>query len=115
MPHIGKVEFGNMEIDGKNFGSKDLYVWWDGNIEERVKSHEFSARELSGLLRKKDFDVLIVATGFYGVVKVEESAITLAKNEGKEVLIFTTPKACEVFNELVKEGKRVLLVLHSTC
>ena len=36
MPKIEKIKFGNMEIDGKNYGGKDLYVSWDGKIEDET-------------------------------------------------------------------------------
>lgn len=115
MVKIEKIKFGDMEIDGKNYGGRDLYVSWDGKIEERIKSHIFSKKELLDLLKRKDFKVLIVATGFYGVVKIEREVFNLAKKEGKELLALKTEEACKLFNNLVNEGKKVLLVLHSTC
>ncbi len=115
MVKIEKIEFGNIEIEGKNYGGKDLYVYWDGEINERIKSHIFSKREFLDLLKRRDFDVIIVATGFYGVVKIEREVFSLAKKGGKELLTLKTEEACKTFNNLVEEGKKVLLVLHSTC
>ena len=115
MVKIEKIKFGDVEIDGKNYGGKDLYVSWDGKIEERIKSHVFSKREFLDLVKRMDFDVIIVATGFYGAVKIEREVFGLARKEGKELLALKTEEACKLFNNLVKEGRKVLLVLHSTC
>ncbi|RLG69590.1 MAG: hypothetical protein DRO04_03175, partial [Candidatus Iainarchaeum archaeon] len=50
-----------------------------------------------------------------GAVKIEREVFSLAKKEGKELLALKTEEACKLFNNLTKEGKKVLLVLHSTC
>jgi len=109
---ITGVRFGEIEIAGKKYTS-DVIVWWDGEIEEREKSHEFTRKELLSLL-EKDPEVIIVGTGQSGFCKIEKSAETEAKLQGVELKGLLTPQAAEEFNRLSKR-KRVVGVFHLTC
>ncbi|MEM7826960.1 MAG: MTH938/NDUFAF3 family protein [Candidatus Aenigmatarchaeota archaeon] len=109
-PKIERVDFGNIVIDGKNYGSKDLVVYWD-KIEEREKSHFFSEKEFKKILLREP-KIVIISTGFYDCVRIEKGINVIARVNKVDLLIMRTKEACEKFNSL---DDKVVLVLHSTC
>ncbi len=113
MVKIDSVKWGELKIDGKLYYS-DMYVYWDGKAEMRKKSHLFDMDEFVKLLQK-DPKIIVVGTGFNGVVKVPEEVSQMAEDKKVELFLETTPKAAEVFNAFAGEGKKVIAVLHSTC
>ncbi len=114
--NFDRIEFANIVINGKNYGGKDLYVFYDGSIKERVKSHEVSREELELILRiKPEIKLVIVANGFYSCVKLSENALKFAKKKGVEIEQFETKLACEKFKKVVERGAKAALILHSTC
>jgi hypothetical protein len=56
--------------------------------------------------------VVIIGTGYEGMVRVEESIQTWA-DPAVEVLL--TPQAILRYNELRVAGRRVAAIIHSTC
>lgn len=113
MVKIDSAEWGKFTINGRTYFS-DMYVFWDGKAEMRKKSHLFDMDEFLGLLRKRP-KIIIIGTGFNGVVKVPEEVLQMAEDRNVELFMETTPKAVEVFNAFAGDGKRVIAVLHSTC
>jgi hypothetical protein len=109
---IDGTHFGSMIVDGKKY-ENDLVLSWDGEVSERVKSHEFSKKELLNIIQK-DPEVIIVGTGQSGLCKIDPSAEVEAKLNGIELISLFTPKAAEEFNKLVKR-KKVIGVFHLTC
>ena len=59
--------------------------------------------------------MLVIGNGSSSCVSVEEEAIGFAKEKNVEVKIKDTAKACDVYNDLKKKGKKVSAILHSTC
>ncbi len=114
MVKIDSVKWGELKIDGKTYFS-DMYVYWDGKAEMRKKSHLFDMDEFVKLLQK-DPKIIVIGMGFKSSsVKVPEEVSQMAEDKKVELFLETTPKAAEVFNAFVKEGKKVIAVLHSTC
>ena len=111
-----KIEFGDIVINGVSYDAKDLLVFYDGTIKEREKSHVVSKKEIEEILReRKEIEEIIVALGFSSCVGVEPEAKSLAEERGVKVTELKTREACMEFEKRVSEGKRVALILHSTC
>jgi hypothetical protein len=110
-PKIEKIEFGEIIVNGKNYGSKDLILYWYGDIETRAKSHVFTKDEIETILEKEP-EIIIIGTGFYDCVKVDNDAIELAKSKNVEIRVMNTVKACEEYSKL---SNKVVLVVHTTC
>ena len=113
MVKVDAGKWGEVKIDGKSYFS-DMYVYWDGRTEARKKGHLFDMDEFVKLLQK-DPGIIVIGMGHNGIVKVPDEVLQMAENKKIELFMEKTPQAAEVFNAFVKEGKRVIAVLHSTC
>jgi len=103
-----------MKISGKTYTS-DLIVfpdrisssWW------RKSGHRLCMDDLQEIL-EDNFDVLIVGTGFWGMMKVDKEIAQHAKSAKFDLIIEKTPKAVDQFNALCNRQKTVA-AFHLTC
>lgn len=119
---IEKFEWGIFQIrgeihsdDGKGVG-KDIFM-----VGECVKpwkarkGHRLKPSMVSCVLNA-DVEVLVIGNGVNGALKVLKKTRQKILSSGIERLIVEeTPKACETYNRLLREGKRVALLAHGTC
>lgn len=112
MTRIDSSYFGSIIIDGKKYNT-DVLLSWDGEIQERNGSHNFSKRDLEDILLMGP-EVVIVGIGNSSLVKVDPAAEVLARVEGIELITKPTPKAVEDFNKYSRRRK-VVGVFHITC
>ena len=111
---VDSYSFGRMEISGKIYTS-DLIVfpnkinpsWW------RKTGHRLCLEDLQEIFEEK-FDVLIVGTGYSGLMKVDKDVIQHAKSTGFDIIIENTKKAVELFN-VISEKKNTIAAFHLTC
>ena len=113
---INKLLWGKVKV-----GEKDYFqvLIWSGKVEERDESrleelfgttHRIGSWETKKLL-VGDPEVIIIATGFNGVLEVGEKE----KFGGVHLKILKSQEAVEEYNRLVDEGKRVNILVHTTC
>lgn len=111
---IEHYTFGKITIDGKTYTS-DMIIypervdasWW------RREGHNLQIEDLTDVL-KVEPAVVIIGTGFFGVMKVSKETITHLEAKGIMVHVERTGKAVELFNQLQK-NKTVIAALHLTC
>jgi hypothetical protein len=111
---VDSYSFGRMEISGKIYTS-DLIVfpnrinpsWW------RKTGHRLCLDDLREILEEQ-FDVLVVGTGYSGLMKVEEEVIHHAESTGFDIIIEKTKKAVELFNS-ISGKKKTIAAFHLTC
>jgi hypothetical protein len=111
---IDSYDFGRIVIDGKHYNS-DLIVfpdkvrdgWW------RKEGHRLHVEDLKDVLEAKP-EVLVVGTGYYGLMKVPPETRKHVESEGIELIAQKTTEACKTFNRLVK-SRKVVAALHLTC
>ena len=89
----------------------DIAVGTDGILWFRDKSHHVSIEEVMGLL-SSDAEVVVIGTGWQGAVRVDPAVQEI---EGIKVHVLQTPAAFELFNEYVSQGRKVILIAHTTC
>lgn len=89
----------------------DITVGSNGGLWFRDKSHYISLEEVQALLTP-NVDIVVIGIGWDNAVKVDE-AIRNLKNVKIEIL--STPDAYKIFNRYKTEGKKVILIAHSTC
>jgi len=114
-PRVESYRFGEMVISGKTY-RRDLKIingkvvpdWW------RKEGHSLCLEDIRDIL-EAGCEVLVIGTGAYGVMKVPEPVRKALESKGLRVEILPTAKAAELFNSLVKEGKRVAGAFHLTC
>ncbi len=77
-------------------------------------THQIGDWEVESLLQENP-EIVIVGTGQEGVLKVERDFLEQIGKAKVEVITAITPKAIEIYNEKVKEGKQVNALIHTTC
>ena len=111
---IQSYQFGEMVIDHQTYSS-DLIIfpdrvfsgWW------RIEGHWLHIEDLSEVL-KENPDVLILGTGYSGIMKVPKKLKEELARKNIEVIVTKTGKAVELFNSL-GNSKKVIAAFHLTC
>ena len=62
-----------------------------------------------------DVDVVILSQGMHGVLRVAPETIPYLVQKKKRYEVLLTPQAVERYAQLVQEGQRVGILIHSTC
>jgi len=112
---IESYSFGNIVINGKKYTS-DVIVfpnrvldgWW------RKEGHKLHIEDLEEVFKEKP-EILVVGTGYSGLMRVPEEVKKYIESQGIEIIIENTRKAWKTFNKLLSEGRRVVAALHLTC
>jgi len=112
---IDSYSFGLMKIQGQQYRT-DLILfpdkvspnWW------RKQGHSLAKEDIKEILDFKP-DVLVIGTGASGLMQVPRSVLRILKDEGIQVISKKTGEACNLFNEQLKKGKRVVGAFHLTC
>ena len=112
---IESYSFGRVVIDGKVYSS-DVIVfpdrvkvgWW------RREGHRLHIEDLNDVVAVKP-EVLVVGTGYVGLMRVPDEVRVFLEEQGIRLIVERTRKACEIFNDLLKSGKKVVAALHLTC
>jgi hypothetical protein len=111
---IDSYDFGRITIDGKCY-STDLLVFPD-KIKtgwRRKEGHRLQIADLKEVLEAKP-DVLVVGTGYLGMMTVPHETRIAVESAGIELVIQKTAEACQTFNRLI-ESRNVVAALHLTC
>lgn len=111
---ISSYSFGRITVDGETY-TQDLIIfpghirssWW------RQQGHSLSPADLEEVLATPP-DLLIVGTGYSGVMEVPAATISELQSKGIEVQVKKTTAAVAAYNE-APEGKKVVAALHLTC
>lgn len=111
---IESYDFGSIVIEGKKY-TADLIVlpdrinssWW------RKEGHVLGLDDLSDVLRE-DIEVLVIGTGFFGLMKVSDDLKQSISAKGIVLFIEKTKRAVRVFNEQVPR-KKTAGAFHLTC
>ncbi len=112
---IDSYAFGHIRINGKPYSSDVIIYndrvdasWW------RKEGHRLQEDDLVDVLKARP-DILVIGTGYFGVMSVPEATIESLKASGIEIQVERTGKAVDVFNALQAGDKRVIAALHVTC
>lgn len=111
---IESYTFGRMEIKGQAYSS-DLILfpdkindsWW------RETGHKLSLKDLEDVF-KENPEVLVIGTGFYGIMKVEEEVKEAAQSKEIILIIEKTENAVQRYNEIASK-KKTIGAFHLTC
>lgn len=119
---ITRFEWGRFQIDGcmhsmdgEGVGKdifmlgRDVYAW------QARKGHRLDPKMLPGELAG-EIEVLVIGNGVNGALKVPKKTRKAIKSAGvAQLIIEPTPKACAIYNGLVRRGKKAALLAHGTC
>ena len=112
---IESYDFGSIRVRGRNYSS-DLIIfpdhvrpnWW------RKEGHRLCIEDLEEVVNRKP-EVLVIGTGYSGLMRVPEEVKRYMAERGIEVIVQPTKDACETFNRLLRSGRKVAAALHLTC
>lgn len=120
MPKIESLTWANVKIGGQGFWQ--VLVIGERLVPrdvERVKKEYGTDHVVADweqeLLLSENPEVILVANGWSGILKVGQDFKEKAKKAGTELRVVLTPKAAEEYNQLIKDGKRVNALIHTTC
>lgn len=111
---IESYAFGRIVLSGKAYTS-DLIIypekidssWW------RKTGHRLCLQDLQKVL-EEDLEVLVIGTGYMGLMKVEEEVKRYAEIHGFQLIVEKTKKAVEIYNSL-HTHKKTVAAFHLTC
>ncbi len=113
---VESFSFGRITIDGKEYTS-DVILSGDSMINSswwRKEGHNVHPEDIGEIMDYKP-EIVIFGTGANGSMKVSNAVKEQLQQEGVDVDQMLTSKAKDKFNELVNEGKKVVLAAHLTC
>jgi len=111
---IKSYKFGQIMINGKTYNS-DLIIFKDhiNNTWWRREGHNLYIEDIQEIINKKP-EIIIIGTGFFGLMKVSSDLIKYLESIGIKVIIKTTKDAGDEYNKLYKK-KKVIAAFHLTC
>ncbi len=111
---IDSFSFGNISIGGKTF-TQDVIVFADRVQSPWVREEEHRPQiiEFAEIVRAEP-DVLIIGTGYAGVMSIPEQIRNYLTSKGIDVRVEKTKAATELYNSLFGKEK-VIAALHITC
>jgi hypothetical protein len=111
---IDSYSFGRIVINTKTYTSDVIIYpgrvdasWW------RKEGHLLQFADVAEALQAKP-DVLVIGTGYAGVMRVPRETVDRIAAQGIEVKVERTSKAVELYNDL-QGAKTVIAALHITC
>jgi hypothetical protein len=112
---IDAYSFGSITIEGKTFTS-DVVIypdrvdpsWW------REEGHRLAIIDLEKVL-KAEPEVLIIGTGYAGLMSVPDQVRNFLVSKGIELRVEKTTKAVDLYNEARQAGQKVVAAFHLTC
>lgn len=119
---ITDLSWGNMEVSiaGEKQNFKDCKVWPGGAREWRwseTGTHHSPGIQPSDIkeILEQGLEEIVLGRGQLGRLEVSPETEATLRESGVSYHIEKTKKAVALFNDLVREGKRVGGVFHSTC
>lgn len=112
---IDSYSFGSITIDGKHY-SHDVIVfpdrveanWW------RQEGHGLYPADIDQVMEEKP-DILIIGCGASSCLRVPPETKKYIESQGIKLITLPTSQACQEYNRLLKDQKRVVAGLHLTC
>lgn len=120
MPKIDKVSWGKVKIDGQDH-HQVLLVGNEVMERENDKLRDlFGTTHRMGDWEKKRLfsgkpEIVLVATGWSGLVKIDDDFKRELEKKEIELQTVLTPKVVKRYNQLIQEGRRVNALIHTTC
>lgn len=120
MPQIDSVAWAKVVIDGQEhwqaliIGDKVIPRDVKQVKKEHGTDHLITDEEQKQLLSGSP-EVILIAHGWQGVLKVSEKFKEQVDKAGVELKVVLTPKIVKEYNQLVKAGKQVNALIHTTC
>lgn len=110
---LSGYHFGRIEADGVVYEHDLLVTPTEVRDWRRREGHRVHPEDLESALAESP-QVLIVGTGFSGLLQVTTDVARALRERGIELIAVKTGEAVEAYNDL-SHTKRVCALLHLTC
>ena len=90
----------------------DITVDQRGALWFRPKTHLILREEIASVL-EPDTEVVVIGIGWEQIARIEADALPVGSKA--ELKVLSTQEAFRLFNLLKSQGRRVVLIAHSTC
>jgi len=119
---ITHISWGHMEVttDGETFKFKDCKVWpggakgWDWNLTGTHHQPGIQPADIEEIL-EQGVEVMVLSRGTQLMLHTCPETEQLLRSRGIEYHIEETKQAAHLFNHLMRQGKKVGGIFHSTC
>lgn len=111
---IDSYTFGTFVVDGKQFDSNIALINNKAKPARYLESHILKTSDFDELIAAKP-EIIIIGIGASGVVDVQDEIKEHIESNNIKLIIEKTGDACNTYNSLIKEGKKVCAFLHNTC
>ena len=111
---IDSYSFGKFIIKGKTYESNVVLIGEIVKPARHLPEHELSLNDLDEITDSKP-EIIVIGTGASGVMPVPDEIKDFIEEKGIKLIIEKTKLACQTYNSLLKEGKKVAAFLHNTC
>jgi len=111
---IDSYNFGKIIINSEEYHS-DIIIY-ENSIDDkwwRRESHNLCLEDIKEIIDNNP-EILIIGTGYYGLMKIPLELIKYLESKNIEVIIKKTKEACDEYNQLY-QNKKVIAALHLTC
>lgn len=120
MVKIDKVIWGKVKVNGQEH--QQVLIVGDQVMERETDklhrlfktTHQIGDWERELLMSQKP-DVILIANGWSGVLKVSEDFKKKLSDQKIELKIVLTSKVADEYEKLLQAGKRVNVLIHTTC
>lgn len=119
-PHFDSSWFGGVKVNGKSYGDvlvvgEEIEARDDPRLDQELGTdHLIGNWEVEKLLSNHP-EVVVIGSGTAGDLRVTEEIREKFKKAGVELRVLATPQAIEEFNRLYSQGKKVNILVHTTC
>jgi hypothetical protein len=112
---IDSYKFGQIVINGQEYKS-DVIIFHDrvDALWGRKEEHRLQPGDITSVLNAQP-DILIVGTGYAGVLSVPKEIVAYIASQGIDVKVEKTPAAVELYNSLLGKRHYAIAALHITC
>lgn len=120
MPKIDSVSWAKVKIDGQEYwqvlivGEKVIPREVE-RVKQQCDTDHVIADWEEKLLLSENPEIILIATGWSGVLKTNQELKIKSQKLGIELRTVLTPKVMSEYNRLVESGKRVNALIHTTC
>jgi len=115
---IDRYDFGSIVVNGVEYhrdiitiGEKVIPNWW------REEGHRLKVIDVTKYidLNELNIEVVVIGTGYYGYMVVDDELLELFRKKGWEVYVYRTGEAVKIYNKLLNSGRKLLGLFHLTC
>jgi len=120
-PIIESIEWGKIKVshNGASHEYNDCKLWseqskeWDWSESNTHHNPGIQIEALAAFIH--DVDEVVLTRGMQNKLQVPQETITYVENMGKKCHVGETMEMVDLYNRLVREGKKVGGLFHSTC